>query len=255
MMYPMALANIMFQVMGDDMGFVPNGYVVIFVVPPSPPRQGSVGIVSHGLSDGRSAMTKADMMNYMGDRAMMENGGARKHGAPDDQSCKRSIERCHRRMIKNRESATRSCARKQSLSFSILQAYTVELEAELNHLKEENARLKAEEKTILLTKKKNAGGEDDGAAQGERERQEGWRLVAALRQLHLVKGDLPFNFHSRAGKRMRMNCGYLSFLERVKKILLTKKQMLVEKMIEQSKENVNAKKGGTLSRCCGNCIW
>ncbi|XP_037416794.1 bZIP transcription factor ABI5 homolog [Triticum dicoccoides] len=177
MMYPMALANIMFQVMGDDMGFVPNGYVVIFVVPPSPPRQGSVGIVSHGLSDGRSAMTKADMMNYMGDRAMMENGGARKHGAPDDQSCKRSIERCHRRMIKNRESATRSCARKQ--------AYTVELEAELNHLKEENARLKAEEK----------------------------------------------------------------------KILLTKKQMLVEKMIEQSKENVNAKKGGTLSRCCGNCIW
>jgi len=40
-------------------------------------------------------------------------------------------------MIKNRESAARSRARKQ--------AYTVELEAELNHLKEENARLKAEE--------------------------------------------------------------------------------------------------------------
>ncbi|XP_010271676.1 PREDICTED: protein ABSCISIC ACID-INSENSITIVE 5-like isoform X2 [Nelumbo nucifera] len=44
------------------------------------------------------------------------------------------VERRQRRMIKNRESAARSRARKQ--------AYTVELEAELNHLKEENARLK-----------------------------------------------------------------------------------------------------------------
>ncbi|XP_037410011.1 bZIP transcription factor ABI5 homolog [Triticum dicoccoides] len=115
-------------------------------------------------------------MNCMGDRAMMENGGARKRDAPEDQSCERSIERCHHRMIKNRESAAQSRGRKQ--------AYTKELEAELNHLKEENARLKAEEKTILLTKK----------------------------------------------------------------------QMLVEKMMEKSKENVNAKKGGALSRRCGSCI-
>ncbi|KAK9049331.1 hypothetical protein SSX86_031700 [Deinandra increscens subsp. villosa] len=44
------------------------------------------------------------------------------------------VERRQRRMIKNRESAARSRARKQ--------AYTVELEAELNMLKEENAHLK-----------------------------------------------------------------------------------------------------------------
>ncbi|CAN6452512.1 unnamed protein product [Victoria cruziana] len=44
------------------------------------------------------------------------------------------VERRQRRMIKNRESAARSRARKQ--------AYTVELEAELNHLKEENVRLR-----------------------------------------------------------------------------------------------------------------
>ncbi|KAL2533543.1 Protein ABSCISIC ACID-INSENSITIVE 5 [Abeliophyllum distichum] len=44
------------------------------------------------------------------------------------------VERRQRRMIKNRESAARSRARKQ--------AYTVELEAELNQLKEENAYLK-----------------------------------------------------------------------------------------------------------------
>ena len=59
-----------------------------------------------------------------------------------------------------------------------------------------------------------AGGEDDGAGQGEYERQEGWCPVAALRQLHLVIGDPPFSFHSRAGRRMRMNYGYLSFPER-----------------------------------------
>ncbi|KAI3760436.1 hypothetical protein L1987_50831 [Smallanthus sonchifolius] len=44
------------------------------------------------------------------------------------------VERRQRRMIKNRESAARSRARKQ--------AYTVELEAELNMLKDENAHLK-----------------------------------------------------------------------------------------------------------------
>ncbi|XP_017608064.2 protein ABSCISIC ACID-INSENSITIVE 5 [Gossypium arboreum] len=44
------------------------------------------------------------------------------------------VERRQRRMIKNRESAARSRARKQ--------AYTVELEAELNQLKQENAHLK-----------------------------------------------------------------------------------------------------------------
>ncbi|VAH82031.1 unnamed protein product [Triticum turgidum subsp. durum] len=177
MMYPMAPANGMFPVMGDGMGFIPNGYAGIVVVRPPPPPQGGVGIVSPGSSDGRSAMTQADMMNCMGDGAMMESGGTRKRGASEDPSCERSIERRHRRMIKNGESAARSRARKQ--------AFTVELEAELNHLKEENARLKAEEKIILLTKK----------------------------------------------------------------------QMLVKKMIEQSKENVNAKKGSTLSRRCGSCIW
>ncbi|CAA6660652.1 unnamed protein product [Spirodela intermedia] len=47
------------------------------------------------------------------------------------------IERRQKRLIKNRDSAARSRARKQ--------AYIVELEAELNQLKEENARLVGEE--------------------------------------------------------------------------------------------------------------
>ncbi|ONI01223.1 hypothetical protein PRUPE_6G128900 [Prunus persica] len=52
------------------------------------------------------------------------------------------VERRQRRMIKNRESAARSRARKQ--------AYTVELEAELNQLKEENTKLK---QNVVLHKK------------------------------------------------------------------------------------------------------
>ncbi|VAH65995.1 unnamed protein product [Triticum turgidum subsp. durum] len=181
-----APANDMFQVMGDGMVYIPNGYVGIVVVPPPPPPQGGVGIVSPGSSDGRSTMMEVDMMNCMGDKTMMENSGARKRGAPEDQSCEGSIERRHHHMIKNHESAAQSCGRKQ--------AYTKELEAELNHLKEENARLKAEEKTILLTKK---------------------QMVCTFSHHHV----------------------------------------LVEKMMEQSKENVNTKKGGTLSRRCASCIW
>ncbi|KAG6544885.1 hypothetical protein Mapa_013575 [Marchantia paleacea] len=48
----------------------------------------------------------------------------------------KTVERRQRRMIKNRESAARSRARKQ--------AYTVELEAEVTQLKEENSRLRKE---------------------------------------------------------------------------------------------------------------
>ncbi|CAM0883674.1 unnamed protein product [Alopecurus aequalis] len=176
-MYQVAPVNAMYPGMGDGRGFVPNGYGGMAVVPPPPPSQGGVGIVSPGSSDGRSAMTQADMMNSMGSGAMVIENGGRKRCAPDDRSCEKSVERRHRRMIKNRESAARSRARKH--------AYTVELEAELNQLKEENARLKAEET----------------------------------------------------------------------KILLAKKQMLVERMIEQSKENAKAKKSGARPRRSGSCIW
>ncbi|KAM0897813.1 hypothetical protein ACQ4PT_022324 [Festuca glaucescens] len=144
-MYQVAPVNAMYPGMGDGMGLVPNGYAGMAVVPPPPPSQGGVGIVSPGSSDGRSAMTQADMMNCMGSGAMMMENGARKRCAPEDRPGEKTVERRHRRMIKNRESAARSRARKQ--------AYTVELEAELNHLKEENARLKAEETKILLAKK------------------------------------------------------------------------------------------------------
>lgn len=56
------------------------------------------------------------------------------------------VERRQRRMIKNRESAARSRARKQ--------AYTVELEAEVNQLKEENSRLRKQQDDSAEWRKK-----------------------------------------------------------------------------------------------------
>ncbi|CAL4946481.1 unnamed protein product [Urochloa decumbens] len=184
MMYQVAPANAaVYPVMGDGaMAGYHNGYPgAMAVVPPPPPSQCVAAAVSPGSSDGVSAMTQAEMMSCIGNGGMVRNGGgggnARKRDSPEDGCTEKTVERRQRRMIKNRESAARSRARKQ--------AYTVELEAELNHLKEENARLKAEEKTILLSKKK----------------------------------------------------------------------MLVEKMMEQARENVSAKKGGRGLRRCGSAMW
>ncbi|KAK8479629.1 hypothetical protein V6N13_030938 [Hibiscus sabdariffa] len=72
------------------------------------------------------------------------------------------VERRQRRMIKNRESAARSRARKQ--------AYTVELELELNQLKQENAKLKQlveenekrrKEEVVKRKQSTSAKGKDD----------------------------------------------------------------------------------------------
>ncbi|EOY19475.1 hypothetical protein QUC31_006097 [Theobroma cacao] len=57
----------------------------------------------------------------------------RKRGAPEDM-IEKNVDRRQKRMIKNRESAARSRARKQ--------AYTNELENKVSRLEEENARLK-----------------------------------------------------------------------------------------------------------------
>ncbi|KAF8403277.1 hypothetical protein HHK36_011379 [Tetracentron sinense] len=73
-------------------------------------------------------------MENSGSQYGLEMGGMRGRKRIIDGPVEKVVERRQRRMIKNRESAARSRARKQ--------AYTVELEAELNQLKDENARLK-----------------------------------------------------------------------------------------------------------------
>ncbi|XP_020423467.1 protein FD isoform X1 [Prunus persica] len=70
-----------------------------------------------------------------------------KRAFPDSDHSNSGGDRRHNRMIKNRESAARSRARKQ--------AYTNELELEVAHLMEENTRLKRQQEQQLLNNPKS----------------------------------------------------------------------------------------------------
>ncbi|XP_043699145.1 ABSCISIC ACID-INSENSITIVE 5-like protein 1 [Telopea speciosissima] len=95
----------------------------------------AISPASPGSSDGMCG-GQVESQGALGSRygTTTEMGGMRGRKRVIDCPVEKVVERRQRRMIKNRESAARSRARKQ--------AYTVELEAELNQLKEENARLK-----------------------------------------------------------------------------------------------------------------
>ncbi|KAL0913262.1 hypothetical protein M5K25_016709 [Dendrobium thyrsiflorum] len=67
---------------------------------------------------------------------------AKKHLLEDAPSCNAEGDRHHKRMMKNRESAARSRARKQ--------AYTNELELEVAHRAEENAKLKKQNEELRM---------------------------------------------------------------------------------------------------------
>ncbi|ESQ52250.1 hypothetical protein EUTSA_v10016668mg [Eutrema salsugineum] len=93
-------------------------------------QMGMVGPLSPVSSDGLGH----GQVDNIGSQYGVDMGGLRGRKRVVDGPVEKVVERRQRRMIKNRESAARSRARKQ--------AYTVELEAELNQLKEENAQLK-----------------------------------------------------------------------------------------------------------------
>ncbi|PNY04752.1 abscisic acid-insensitive 5-like protein [Trifolium pratense] len=86
-------------------------------------------------ADGQVAMA-APMMGNLSD----EKKSARKRG-PDDM-VERTVEKKQKRMIKNRESAARSRARKQ--------AYTTELEVKVSRLEEENEKLRKEKELVNM---------------------------------------------------------------------------------------------------------
>ncbi|KAF2566715.1 hypothetical protein F2Q68_00024347 [Brassica cretica] len=104
---------------GGGGGFGAGGQQMGMVGPLSPVSSDGLG---HGQVDNIGGQYGVDMRGLRGRKRVV------------DGPVEKVVERRQRRMIKNRESAARSRARKQ--------AYTVELEAELNQLKEENAQLK-----------------------------------------------------------------------------------------------------------------
>ncbi|KAL5765501.1 hypothetical protein ACOSP7_016118 [Xanthoceras sorbifolium] len=107
--------------MGNN--FLVNGYATYPIYAPTKRNVGAEILANNGESTTEKSL------------GMVEAGGHKNNkkriidGPPEV-----VVERRQRRMIKNRESAARSRARKQ--------AYTVELEVELNQLREENEKLK-----------------------------------------------------------------------------------------------------------------
>ncbi|KAL8166024.1 hypothetical protein V2J09_007523 [Rumex salicifolius] len=133
---------------------------------------GGVGIVGYGGEGSKSPTSlSSDELKSSDDAPSvspvpyMFNGDLR--GRRSNNTVEKSIERRHKRMIKNRESAARSRARKQ--------AYTMELEQEVAKLKEENQELRKKQ-AEFLEMQKNQMMEMMKAQQGAKKR----RLMRTL---------------------------------------------------------------------------
>lgn len=104
---------------------------------PGGPVQQTLPICANPIMDAaypesQMSMSPSPLMGALSDTQTP----GRKRGAPGD-VVEKTVERRQKRMIKNRESAARSRARKQ--------AYTHELENKVSRLEEENARLKRQQ--------------------------------------------------------------------------------------------------------------
>ncbi|KAL6212459.1 hypothetical protein ACLB2K_017679 [Fragaria x ananassa] len=120
---------------GGGMGMVGLGGGNARVAAVSPANQ----LSSDGIGNGKSNGTDTSSVSPM--PYVFNNGFRGRKGGPVE----KVVERRQRRMIKNRESAARSRARKQ--------AYTMELEAEVAKLKEENQDLKKKQDEMMELQK------------------------------------------------------------------------------------------------------
>ncbi|CAA6659427.1 unnamed protein product [Spirodela intermedia] len=97
------------------------------------------------MINGGGAALRPQMQVAAGRVTVASASPARDEGRKPGGGLERVVERRQRRMIKNRESAARSRARKQ--------AYTMELEAEITKLKEQNEELQKKQEEILVMQK------------------------------------------------------------------------------------------------------
>ncbi|KAI5080592.1 hypothetical protein GOP47_0003775 [Adiantum capillus-veneris] len=109
-------------------------------------RNGMLGSPQSPLLDGIGPPYESMGIHTPLPYGALEGGIVRGRKREFEGSLERVVERRQKRMIKNRESAARSRARKQ--------AYTVELEAEVSHLKEENLRLRRHEEEMAERRRK-----------------------------------------------------------------------------------------------------
>ncbi|CAM8938469.1 unnamed protein product [Rhodiola kirilowii] len=117
---------------GGGLGMSGLGAGAVTVASGSPAQ-----LSSDGLGKSNGDLSSLSPVPYM------FNGGIR--GRKANGAVEKVVERRQRRMIKNRESAARSRARKQ--------AYTMELEAEVAKLKEENQELQKKQAEIMEMQK------------------------------------------------------------------------------------------------------
>ncbi|XP_015934248.1 bZIP transcription factor 23 [Arachis duranensis] len=130
---PMSYAMPLVQGGGGGMGMVGLSPGPVHVATGSPASQ---------ISNDKMAKSNGDTSS-VSPVPYVFNGGLR--GRKSGGAVEKVIERRQRRMIKNRESAARSRARKQ--------AYTMELEAEVQKLKEENQELQKKQEEIMEIQK------------------------------------------------------------------------------------------------------
>ncbi|KAG2663662.1 hypothetical protein I3760_16G043500 [Carya illinoinensis] len=128
-----SLSSGLVQVQGGGMGTVGLGTGALSAATRSPANQ----LSSDGIGKSNGDTSSVSPVPYM------FNGGLR--GRRSNGAVEKVVERRQRRMIKNRESAARSRARKQ--------AYTLELEAEIAKLKEENEELRKKQEAITEMQK------------------------------------------------------------------------------------------------------
>ncbi|KAF8377545.1 hypothetical protein HHK36_030927 [Tetracentron sinense] len=125
-------------IQGGGMGMVGLGAGAFTVATGSPANQ----LSSDGLGKSNGDTSSLSPVPYV------FNGSSR--GRKCSGAVEKVIERRHKRMIKNRESAARSRARKQ--------AYTMELEAEVAKLKEENQELQKKQAVVMEMQKNQVDG-------------------------------------------------------------------------------------------------